>query len=131
MPKTKKPQTKEQQLKKFLTSLRSAMRRKSMHSPMLRWAKLAVRRDYEGPERHKFEYPCTICKQWFPDKETEIDHIIPCGSLTELKDIPEFSRKLFCLEEKDDCISASAKYCLFHQVYTKKQTSRLPTLRCF
>lgn len=117
--KTKKPQTKEQQLKKFLTSLRSAMRRKSMHSPMLRWAKLAVRRDYEGPERHKFEYPCTICKEWFPDKEIEVDHIIPCGTLTKIEDIPEFSRKLFCLE---DNLRILCKEC--HRDVTNKQRKK-------
>ena len=58
---------------------------------------LTVRRKYTGKnKRTKFEYQCQICKKWVTRKEYEVDHIIPCGSLTCFSDIGIFYEKLLC-----------------------------------
>lgn len=33
-------------------------------------------------KRLKWENNCEQCKQWFPESEIEIDHIIPCGGIS-------------------------------------------------
>jgi 5-methylcytosine-specific restriction endonuclease McrA len=54
------------------------------------------RRAYKGPlKRQKFEYQCNICKNWFPEKNINVDHIIPAGSLNCANDLPEFVERLF------------------------------------
>ena len=46
-------------------------------------------------KRHKFEYQCEECKEWFKQKEIERDHIIPTGSLNCHEDLPSFVSKMF------------------------------------
>lgn len=63
-------------------------------------AKQDARRKYDGPnKRRKWEYQCETCKCWFPDKEVEVHHRVPCGTLTCPGDLSDFVTKLFC--EKD------------------------------
>ncbi len=33
-------------------------------------------------KRLKWENNCEQCKKWFPEKEIEVDHIIPCGGIS-------------------------------------------------
>jgi hypothetical protein len=85
---------------KFWGFLRSALRRASTRWPGKSQARVAVRRPYCGPlSRVKWEYQCVTCKQWLPEKETELDHIEACGSLKEYSDLPGFVERLFV--EKD------------------------------
>ena len=55
------------------------------------------RRAYKGPlKRQKFEYQCKECSNWFPDKQINVDHIIPAGTLRSANDLPGFVERLFC-----------------------------------
>jgi hypothetical protein len=55
----------------------------------------AVKRPSQSDNKKlKWEYQCAHCKEWFPRKEVNIDHIIPCGSLMTLEDVPAFIRNM-------------------------------------
>jgi 5-methylcytosine-specific restriction endonuclease McrA len=45
----------------------------------------------------RFEYQCALCKGWFKQKETEVDHLIACGNLD--LDPAGFIERLFCSQE--------------------------------
>ena len=79
----------------ILSRIRSVLRRLSMQMPSIRECRVAARRKYEGPTpRLKFEYPCAKCGQWFAEKETHVDHIVPAGRLASFDDVGPFSRRL-------------------------------------
>jgi 5-methylcytosine-specific restriction endonuclease McrA len=55
------------------------------------------RRTYKGPlKRQKFEYQCNECKNWFAEKNINVDHMVPAGSLNCANDLPGFVERLFC-----------------------------------
>ena len=68
-----------------------------------------AKRVYKGTnKRQKFEYQCSKCKQWFPEKKVAVHHIIPVGTLTCAADLPGFVERLFCEVDSlavlcDDC----------------------------
>jgi len=77
--------------------LRSTLRRKSMFWPPIQEAKVLARRKYAGTnKRQKWEFECIQCKSWFKSTEVEVDHIVECGSLKTLNDLPGFVERLFC-----------------------------------
>lgn len=81
---------------KFWAFLRSALRAKWSRWPPRYEILQSVRRAYKGPKKQqKYEYKCARCNEWFMQKEVEVDHIIPCGSLNKYEELPEFVRKLF------------------------------------
>jgi 5-methylcytosine-specific restriction endonuclease McrA len=81
----------------FWSMIRSALRQKSRWWKPIAQAKAKAKRKYKGPnKRQKFEYQCNICKEWHPDKEINVDHIIPAGSLNCANDLPGFVERLFC-----------------------------------
>ena len=81
----------------FWSFIRSALRQKSRWWKPISQAKQSAKRSYKGPlKRQKFEYQCNQCKNWFPDKEINVDHIIPAGTLRSAKDLPGFVERLFC-----------------------------------
>lgn len=45
-------------------------------------------------KRLKTEYQCAECKQWFPRKNVEVDHIVECGRLSSYEDIVPFIKRL-------------------------------------
>ena len=47
-------------------------------------------------KRHRYEYQCANCKQKYPRKKVEVDHIEPAGSLLDYEHLPDFVRRLFC-----------------------------------
>ena len=79
----------------FWGKVRSALRREFRYwKPALK-AKLAARRKYVGDnKRQKWEYSCAHCSKWFPDKEIQIDHIVPVGTLKTYKDLAGFLKRL-------------------------------------
>lgn len=80
----------------FWSMIRSALRQKSRWWKPIALCKQKSRRPYKGPnKRQKFEYQCNECKQWFPDKKINVDHIIPAGSLNCASDLPGFVERLF------------------------------------
>ena len=81
----------------FWGFIRSALRQKSRWWKPIALAKTKARRPYKGPNnRQKYEYQCNHCKKWFPEKEIEVDHIIPSGTLKTAADLPGFVERLFC-----------------------------------
>ena len=75
--------------------VRSGLRRQFRYWKPLMVAKTEARRKYKGPnKRMKWEYKCAKCKQWFPEKNTQIDHIIPVGSLKCKEDLAGFIERL-------------------------------------
>lgn len=83
--------------------IRSTLRRASMRWKPISEAKMKARRVKPKTVvgRHKFEYQCNNCKEWFPEKVgknkmIEIDHIEEVGSLRCAEDLPGFFNRLFC-----------------------------------
>lgn len=86
---------------RFWQFLRSGLRQMSRRwPPLARQAINAARRKYDGEnKRQKWEYQCSTCKAWRNRKQVEVDHIVPCGSLKSLDDLPGFVERLFCEPE--------------------------------
>ena len=84
----------------FWSFIRSALRNKSRWWKPITECKQKARRPYTGSnKRLKFEYQCNECKGWYPDKQINVDHIIPAGTLTCSKDLAGFIERLFCEQE--------------------------------
>jgi 5-methylcytosine-specific restriction endonuclease McrA len=81
----------------FWGFLRSNLRLASRKWAPRRQALVAVRRPSESDnKRLKWECQCSMCKGWFPQKEVEVDHIVPVGSLLSFEDIGGFVERLLC-----------------------------------
>ena len=80
---------------KYWGSIRSALRRAFRFWGPATVCKTAARRPYTGGgRRQKWEYKCNHCKEFFPDKECQIDHIIPVGTLQCGDDLKSFLERL-------------------------------------
>jgi hypothetical protein len=85
---------------KFWSFLRSGLRRLSTRWPPVYAARKDARRPYSGPRKNqKWEAQCAICKGWFVQKDTHVEHTTPVGSLLRYEDLPGFVERLLC--EKD------------------------------
>lgn len=83
----------------FWAFIRSALRQKSRWWKPITQCKQNAKRPYKGAnKRQKFEYQCNKCKKWFPDKQINIDHILPAGELNKASDLPGFVERLFVEE---------------------------------
>lgn len=92
----------------FWSFIRSGLRQKSRWWKPITECKLKAKRAYKGPnKRQKFEYQCNICKNWFPDKNVNIDHKIPAGSLNCAEDLPGFVNRLFIEIEGLQCLCSN------------------------
>ena len=81
----------------FFSMIRSALRQKSRWWKPIAECKKNAKRAYKGPlKRQKFEYQCNQCKNWFPEKQIAVDHIVPAGELNDFNDLPDFTKRLFC-----------------------------------
>jgi len=84
----------------FWSFIRSGLRQKSRWWKPITQCKLKAKRIYKGPnKRQKFEYQCNTCKQWFAEKNINVDHIIGAGSLNCGADLDGFVNRLFCEED--------------------------------
>jgi len=84
----------------FWSFIRSALRQKSRWWKPITECKLKAKRAYKGPnKRQKFEYKCASCGNWFPEKQINVDHIKPAGSLNCAQDLPGFVERLFCEQD--------------------------------
>lgn len=82
---------------KFFGFLRSNLRRAFVKWPPQYDVRRAARRNYHGDNpRQKYEFQCAACGHWFMAKHTAIDHKTPCGSLSDMEDLPRFTKLLFC-----------------------------------
>ena len=99
----------------FWSFIRSGLRQKSRWWKPITQCKLNAKRVYKGPlKRQKFEYQCNSCKNWFPEKKINVDHIHPAGSLNCANDLPGFVERLFC---EVDNLQVLCEKC--HDVKTK------------
>lgn len=81
----------------FLQFLRSALRNKSRWWKPRLLALQKARRKYKGPnKRQKWEYKCYKCKEWWMQKDVQVHHVIPVGSLNSVSELPGFVERLFC-----------------------------------
>lgn len=81
----------------FWSFIRSALRQKSRWWKPISQVKQKARRNSKSTnKRLKYEYRCAMCKDWFPEKQVEVDHIIPAGTLTSGDDLKGFVERLFC-----------------------------------
>jgi 5-methylcytosine-specific restriction endonuclease McrA len=108
----------------FWSFIRSALRQKSRWWKPISVCKLNARRDYKGPsKRQKYEYQCNKCKTWTTEKNINVDHIIPAGSLNTSQDLPLFVERLFC--EQDNlqvlCMTCHDKKTLKEKQAKKKK----------
>ena len=105
----------------FWSFIRSKMRQASRWWKPIQECKQAAKRPYKGPNtRQKFEYLCSECGLYYPEKFVSIDHIIPCGSLTKADDLPGFVERLFCSSEHLRCVCDPC-----HQIITNEHREKL------
>jgi hypothetical protein len=79
---------------RYKSFVRSALRKAWMKYPVKQDALTDARRASQSSNKKlKWEYECRKCKQWFPGKEVQVDHILECGSLD---DANLFIGRLFC-----------------------------------
>lgn len=100
---------------KYFSFIRSALRQAATRYPVKFQVKNDNRRVVTG-KRHRFEYQCVECTKWFQDKEVQVDHVIPAGSLKEYTDLPGFCERLFC---EPDGLQIMCKPC--HQIKTNAE----------
>jgi 5-methylcytosine-specific restriction endonuclease McrA len=92
VPRTRNNQTMTES--QFFSWIRNNFRRMSMYWKPITAAKQKARKQVIG-KRHKFEYQCANCTNWFLDKEVEVDHVIEAGSLRSFSDLSGFAERLF------------------------------------
>lgn len=102
---------------RFFSEIRAALRQKFRYWVPAQTAKIRARRRYTGSGRRKYEYQCASCKQYYPEKEININHIVQIGSLRTLEDLPGFVERLCC--ESPDDYNILCRDC--HRLETNKQ----------
>lgn len=101
----------------FWGFIRAGLRQKSRWWKPVSLCKQNARRNYKGPnKRQKYEYQCNYCKKWFADKNINVDHIIPAGTLTCANDLPGFVERLFCEVEGLQVLCSGC-----HNIKTQKE----------
>ena len=90
---------------RFWSFVRSNLRQAWVKWPPRYECLNTARRPYRGTnKRRKYEYQCAICQEWFMQKEVEVDHTIPCGSLRSYEDLAGFVERLFAPVETLRCV---------------------------
>lgn len=101
----------------FWSFIRSALRQKSRWWKPVSECKQKAKRVYKGiNKRQKFEYQCNHCKNWYAEKNINVDHIIPAGTLTCANDLPGFVERLFCEVDNMQCLCTEC-----HNIKTKNE----------
>jgi len=103
---------------RFWSFVRSGFRSKFNVWPPKYECLKAAQRTVEG-KRHKNEFQCAICKDWYMQKEVEVDHIIPAGSLNNYDDLVGFVQRLFVPKNG---LQVVCKTC--HRAKTKKENAK-------
>lgn len=86
---------------KFWAFIRSGLRAKWSRWPPRFEVLAAAKRPYVGDNKNqKWEYQCSVCKQYHLQKNVEVDHMISAGSLKSWEDLPGFAERLFCEVDK-------------------------------
>lgn len=117
VPKTRNGETWTES--RYWSAVRSTLRRGFRYWKPIMDAKKAARRSYTGMnKRQKWESQCAHCKKWFKESETEVDHIIPCGSLKGPEDLVPFLERL----TTEDGFQVLCKPC--HQKKTNEEKGK-------
>ncbi|NOR58434.1 MAG: hypothetical protein GQ474_07925 [Sulfurimonas sp.] len=85
--------------------------------PIAQCKEKARRPNRSENKRLKWEFQCKDCKQWFPDKQVQVDHIIEAGTLKCAEDLVGFLERLTAEGEED--YQLLCKPC--HQTKTNKE----------
>lgn len=108
--------------------IRSCLRRMSIYWRPARVALNAARIPCKGPNGQKWAYICHDCQKPHPRKRVQLDHIVPCGTLTDYAHIGDFLRRL--LPEEQGAYAVRCLAC--HQAKTNAERSAaLPQLAPF
>ena len=100
----------------YWSKVRSELRRAFRYwKPMQKAKEEARRKNQSENKRLKYEYQCNHCDSWYPDKDIEIDHIVPVGSLRCADDLVGFLERLTV----EDGFQVLCKEC--HQIKTNKE----------
>ena len=106
----------------FWSFIRSALRQKSRWWKPISVCKMNARRLYKGVnKRQKYEYQCKKCKTWHAEKNINVDHIIPAGSLNTAQDLPQFVERLFC---EQDNLQVLCEACHDKKTLKEKQSKK-------
>lgn len=70
----------------------------------------------KGQAKMVRRYRCASCSLLFMQKEVQVDHIIPAGTLKEFGDLPVFTERLFCGK---DGLQVMCKAC--HHIKTQQE----------
>jgi len=100
---------------RFRQFIRSALRAAWSRWPPKYEVLAAAKRTVSG-KRHKYEFQCASCKQWFKQKEVQVDHITPVGSDT---DWIQFIQRLFVGKNKLQVLCSEC-----HNLKTKRERSK-------
>lgn len=81
----------------YWSFIRSGLRAKFLRYPV-KYIVLAEAKRPAKPStgKLKWEYQCSYCANWYPQKDIALDHIVPCGSLKSYADLPGFVERMFC-----------------------------------
>jgi len=113
----------------FWSMLRSMLRRGFRYWKPYSMAKLAARRPSESDnKRLKWEFQCKHCKMWFPAKEVQTDHVIPCGSLRCWDDLVPFVKRLTA--EGVDSYQILCKPCHNVKTQIERKEKQIEDTRC-
>lgn len=84
----------------FFSWLLSGMRRLTKYwAPKIQKKNEGRRKSQSDNKRLKWEYSCEECLNWFPEKQIEINHIIPCGGINSFEKIEGWCRRAFVEKE--------------------------------
>lgn len=103
---------------RYFQFIRSALRQAFQRYPVKQKVLVDNRRDVKG-KRHKHEYECAECLEWYQRKEVEVDHIVGAGSLNDYSDLPGFVKRLYCEPEDMQILCIPC-----HQIKTNSERKR-------
>jgi len=105
----------------YYSKIRSALRKAFQWWEPIRRCKLAARIPYTGDSKQrKWSFECAHCLKLFKGQETNVDHVVPLGSLKSLEDIPAFIERL--TTEDAAGYQLLCKPC--HQIKTNNERAR-------
>ena len=103
---------------RYFSFIRSALRSAFTRYPVKYQALKAASRLVKD-KRHKTEYLCAECNNWYKASEVQVDHIIPAGSLKCYDDLPAFVERMF---PEIDALQVLCKPC--HKVKTAEERKK-------